>query len=52
MAVYQEAVQANSRYASTFELGQLPMPPAKKLAVVACMDARLTVEQPLRTAQP
>ena len=29
------------RYASSFDKADLPLPPAKKLAVVACMDARL-----------
>ena len=29
------------RYASSFDKGDLPLPPARKLAVVACMDARL-----------
>jgi carbonic anhydrase len=28
-------------YAASFDKGQLPMPPARQLAVVACMDARL-----------
>jgi carbonic anhydrase len=32
---------ANARYASSFTKGQLPMPPARRVAVVACMDARL-----------
>ena len=33
---------ANSeRYAASFDKGDLPMPPAKHTAVVACMDARL-----------
>ena len=33
---------ANSeRYAATFDKGDLPMPPASHVAVVACMDARL-----------
>ncbi len=31
------------RYAAAFTQGGLPMPPAKGLAVVACMDARLNV---------
>ena len=44
MSVYQDALTANSGYASAFSLGHLPMPPGKKLAVVACMDARLTIE--------
>ena len=45
MGVFEEALEANRRYAESFNLGNLPMPPAHKLAVVACMDARLTVEQ-------
>lgn len=31
----------NARYAENFDKGNLPVPPARKLAVVACMDARL-----------
>jgi carbonic anhydrase len=35
---------ANSEgYAASFDKGDLPMPPGKKLAVLACMDARLNV---------
>src|ERR1700746_1416402 len=30
------------RYAASFDQGDLPLPPAKHTAVVACMDARLT----------
>jgi carbonic anhydrase len=41
MAVVEEFLQANERYAATFRKGHLPMPPARKVAVVACMDARL-----------
>jgi carbonic anhydrase len=43
--MYEENLAANQQYAEKFALGHLPMPPARKLAVVACMDARLTVEQ-------
>jgi len=33
---------SNARgYADSFEEGELPMPPAKRVAVIACMDARL-----------
>jgi carbonic anhydrase len=33
---------SNARvYADSFEEGDLPMPPAKRVAVIACMDARL-----------
>ena len=44
MSVTEEALTANQRYAQNFTLGHLTMPPARKLAVVACMDARLTIE--------
>src|SRR3970040_1195187 len=44
MSVYEEAQQANAAYASSFALGHLTLPPAKQLAVVTCMDARLTIE--------
>jgi carbonic anhydrase len=47
MGVIDEVLEANRRYAQGFALGRLPMPPARKLAVVACMDARLTVEPAL-----
>lgn len=45
MSVIDEVLQANQSYAARFNLGSLPMPPARKLAILACMDARLTVEQ-------
>lgn len=45
MSVIEEVLKANEEYAKNFKLGHLPMPPARKLAVVACMDARLTVSQ-------
>ncbi len=47
MSVIEEVLRANNAYAKTFGLGHLPMPPARKLAIVACMDGRLTVEQVL-----
>ena len=31
----------NEAYAATFDKGDLPMPPGRGVAVVACMDARL-----------
>src|SRR5262250_1771615 len=45
MTVTDELLQNNARYAAIFDQGQgqLPMPPGKQLAVVACMDARLNV---------
>ena len=47
MSIIDERLKANKDYSSDFKLGSLPMPPASKLAIVACMDARLTVEQVL-----
>jgi carbonic anhydrase len=45
MSVTDEVLQADETYASHFKLGHLTMPPARKLAILACMDARLTLEQ-------
>lgn len=45
MSVTDEVLRANEAYARNFNLGSLPKPPARKLAVLACMDARLSVEQ-------
>lgn len=45
MSFYQEAVQANARYAEGFQHGDLPMPPSRKVAVLTCMDARLMPDQ-------
>jgi carbonic anhydrase len=40
-AVLDEVLVANEAYAATFESGMLPAPPARHLAVVTCMDARI-----------
>ncbi|MBV9095610.1 MAG: carbonic anhydrase [Streptosporangiaceae bacterium] len=42
MSVTDELLENNARYAEAFT-GPLPLPPARHLAVVACMDARLNV---------
>jgi carbonic anhydrase len=42
MSVTDEYLLNNARYAESFS-GPLPMPPARQVAVVACMDARLNV---------
>ncbi|HEX5503199.1 MAG TPA: carbonic anhydrase [Thermomicrobiales bacterium] len=34
-------LNANEQYAATFTKGDLPMPPARRVAIVTCMDARL-----------
>src|SRR5512142_3339370 len=44
MAAIDDALKANEAYARNFNQANLAMPPAKKVAVVACMDARLTIE--------
>jgi carbonic anhydrase len=44
MSVTEELLQANQQYAASFDQGALAMPPARKIAILACMDARLTVE--------
>ena len=43
MSVTDELLEHNEAYARDFTSGSLPMPPGKKVAVVACMDARLNV---------
>ena len=41
MSVTDELLRNAEQYASSFDKGDLPLPPAKKVVVVACMDARL-----------
>jgi carbonic anhydrase len=41
MSVIDEILAHNEAYANQFTKGSLPMPPAKRLAAVVCMDARL-----------
>lgn len=41
MAVLAEVLGANECYAADFTKGDLPLPPARRLAVLTCMDARL-----------
>ena len=43
MSVTDELLANNEAYAAAFDKGDLPLPPGKKVAVVACMDARLNV---------
>jgi carbonic anhydrase len=43
MTVTDELLENNAKFARNFTMGDLPMPPGKGLAVVACMDARLNV---------
>ena len=48
MSVIDEYLANNEAYADKFTKGSLPMPPAKQIAVVACMDARLETGVMLR----
>ena len=41
MPVTEELIAANAGYATGFTKGDLPLPPARKVAIVTCMDARL-----------
>jgi carbonic anhydrase len=47
MSVIDEVLAANEKFANSFSYGNLTMPPKRKLAVLACMDARLAVDQVL-----
>ena len=41
MSTIDELVRNANSYSKAFESGDLPRPPAKRVAIVACMDARL-----------
>jgi carbonic anhydrase len=41
MSVTDQLLENAKQYAASFDKGDLPLPPAKKIAVLACMDARL-----------
>jgi carbonic anhydrase len=43
MSVTDELLANNESYAANFDKGDLPLPPGKHVAVLACMDARLNV---------
>jgi carbonic anhydrase len=45
MTITDELLQNNAAYADSFDKGDLPAPPARGAAVVACMDARLDVHK-------
>jgi carbonic anhydrase len=44
---YERALAANERYAARFDRSALPGRPRRRLAILACMDARLHVEDVL-----
>src|SRR5215472_338323 len=45
MSATDQMLQSNADYAESFTKGDLQLPPRRKTAVVACMDARLDVSR-------
>jgi carbonic anhydrase len=45
MSTTDELLRNNESYSKSFTKGSLPLPPAKRVAVLACMDARLDVHK-------
>jgi carbonic anhydrase len=41
MSVIDELLAANQDYAKSFTKGSLPLPPARRVAILTCMDARI-----------
>ena len=50
MSRFDEFLAANEDFVAGFAQGGLPMPPARRVAIVACMDARLHPEKVLGVA--
>jgi carbonic anhydrase len=42
LSAVDELLNNNAEYAKTYDKAGLPLPPARKIAIVACMDARLS----------
>ncbi len=51
MPVVDEFLAANERYAAGFDKGDLPLPPARRVAVLVCMDARIDPAKALGLAE-
>lgn len=51
MTATDELVMHNTEYAAKFDKGHLPLPPARRVAVLACMDARLDPAKALGLAE-
>jgi carbonic anhydrase len=45
MSTFDEFLAANQSYAQSFDQGDLPMPPGRRVAILTCMDARLHPEK-------
>ncbi|KAL4854447.1 hypothetical protein ACK3TF_004801 [Chlorella vulgaris] len=50
MPNFDDFQQANASFASSFQDGDKPMPPARKALVITCMDARIHPEKALGVA--
>lgn len=44
MSLLEHVTRHNARYRASFDRSKLALPPARHWAILACMDARLTVE--------
>lgn len=51
MSVTDEFLSANAEYAGAFTKGDLPLPPARRTAVLVCMDARIDPAKALGLAE-
>ena len=51
MSATDKLLENNARYADSFDKGDLPLPPAKGVTVIACMDARLDTHKLLGLAE-
>lgn len=45
VARFNEFKEANERYVASFDKDDMPIPPARQVAVVTCLDARLQLEE-------
>jgi hypothetical protein len=53
MSVLDEVLSANDRYAASFgQKAELTLPPARRFAILTCMDARLDPADPQPPAGP
>ena len=50
MSAIDEMLSANDAYARTFDRGRLPLPPARRTAILPCMDARI-IPSPMLSLQ-
>jgi carbonic anhydrase len=44
LSVADELLKANETFVRNFTLGELSVRPARRLAVLACMDSRILIE--------